>query len=298
MHDKLVDFIEKHRILTFILIFFILFFLILCVLRAVNMSKKNKDVNTFDTVTSEEYSESDVTSEDEEEIDDEEEQSEYQSELSITARQEEEEKEKEEARLAELEKRRQAEEEQKRVAKARKNMKPTYGDEVICWDSDGVPDLMVDGSSCKAYYKGVSISDFGSMWGKKLTNDDKFTTDFCMIGVDQNPKDVIVGRDNQSLGWLVSNYSKLSEHTAIKFTDLNTIGSLSKSHVALLCSYDWYSAFGMENTLVFFEDISDTLKKSNFKSGTIFSAVVYKHNVKIKNVNGQTVVCVQYNTFK
>lgn len=287
MHDKIADFVGKHRVLVFFLLGIILIFVILCIMRAVNMNKKKATVatNTQKAVATD-------TPEPTEFYD---EESSYQSQLSIQAKEEEEKEKKAKARLDALNKQRKAEEERKRLEEARKNMKPTYGDEVICWDRDGVPAKMVDGSSCKNYFSSVKLSDFGSKWGNKLTEDDKFSTNFVMVGVDQNPKDVVDDRDNQSLGWLISNFNKLDKHTAIKFTDLNTIGSFTNSHVALLCSYDWYSAFGMQNTLVVFEDVSGKLKVKDFKEGVIFSAVVYKHNVKIKKVNGQTVVCVQYN---
>lgn len=218
----------------------------------------------------------------------------YNSQLSLEAQEAKRKEEQEKAREEEYEKRKAKEAEEKRVREAKKYMKPTYGNEVLCWDTDGVPDKMVDGSSCKVFLRGVSLSDFGSKWGKTLTMNDKFSTKFVMVGVDQNPKDYVKARDCQSLGWLISNFSNLDKNTAIKFTDLNTIGSLSKDHVAVLCSYDWYSAFGMDDTLVVFEDISGTLKRKDFTEGTIFSAMVYKHNIRIKHVNGQNVVCIQY----
>lgn len=293
MHDKLVDFVEKHRILTFVILGFILIFIILCIMRAVNKGKKS-GADTPPAQVSQEQSTPTPTPTEEVE----EEQSSYQSRLSIEAREKEEAEAKAQARLEELNRQRKAEEERKRLEEARKNMKPTYGDDVIRWDKDGVPDQMVDGSSCKSYFASVSLKDFGSKWGSSLTMDDKFTTEFCMVGVDQNPNDIVEGRDVQSLGWLISNFNKLGEHTAVKFTDLNTIGSFSDSHVALLCSYDWYSAFGMKDILVVFEDISGELKVKDFKRGQIFSAIAYKHNIKIKKVKGQNVVCVQYNKIK
>ena len=104
--------------------------------------------------------------------------------------------------------------------------------------------------------------------------------------------------DLQSVGWLIQNLSSLSEETAIKFTNLHVIGSLSATHTAVLCSYDWYSVFGLKDTLVMFEDISGTLDASAFTDGAVFSATVFAHNVKVvENVNGQRVVCVQYSTF-
>ena len=118
-----------------------------------------------------------------------------------------------------------------------------------------------------------------------------------VIGVDQNPKDV-EKYDLQSVGWLKDNLKSLDKNTAVKFTNLHIIGSLSNTHVALLCSYDWYSVFGLRDTLVVFEDISGQLNVKDFKEGDIFSATVFAHNIKRVDVNGQSVICVQYNVFK
>ena len=75
------------------------------------------------------------------------------------------------------------------------------------------------------------------------------------------------------------------------------MGNLSKNPKNVLCCYDWYSAFGIDDTLVMFEDISGTVKNSDLEAGDVFSAVVYKHNMKVQKVNGQNVVLVEYNTF-
>ena len=174
---------------------------------------------------------------------------------------------------------------------------PTYNLEVHIYDSTGVPDTMVDGSSCKEYLENVSLADFGTMWGTELTEDDYNSTIKYLVGVKQDKNNFERG-DLNSVGWLMDNLSTLSPETAIKFTNLHVIGSLSSTHTAVLCSYDWYSAFGLKDTLVVFEDISGTLDMDSFTDGAIFYATVFAHNCKIvEDVNGQRVLVVQYNVF-
>lgn len=173
---------------------------------------------------------------------------------------------------------------------------PTYTPVVIIYDHTAVPKKNMDGSSCKAYQSSVKLADFGTFWGSPLTDDDFKAGNFYMVGVTQNSDDVLKG-DLQSTGWLADNIDSLAENDCIKFTNLHVIGSLSDTHTALLCSYDWYSAFGLKDTLVVFEDISNTLSPSDFKDGDIFSALVFRHNVKVETVKGQRVIVVQYATF-
>ena len=173
---------------------------------------------------------------------------------------------------------------------------PTYPVSVEIFDKTDVPKVNMDGSSCKAYFNSVKLDSFGSYWGSSLTDADFYGANRYLVGVDQNPDDAEIG-DLQSTGWLIDHLDGMNENDVIKFTNLHTIGSFSDSHVALLCSYDWYSAFGLDDTLVVFEDISGTLKAKKFTDGVIFSAVVYKHNIQVKEVNGKRVICVQYNIF-
>ena len=175
--------------------------------------------------------------------------------------------------------------------------KPKYETSVKIFDHTVVPKRNVDGSSCKAYLDSVTLNNFGTYWGTSLTKNDFRGGRFYMVGVEQNSEDYIKAVDLQSTGWLVNNLSKMKASDAIKFTNLHVIGQMSASHVALLCSYDWYSVFGLKDTLVVFEDISKTLKTSDFKDGDIFSATVYAHNIKVMHVNGFNVVVLQYNTF-
>lgn len=222
----------------------------------------------------------------------------FESSLTASAKEEEREKEEVEQRLKEKE---EAEEKAKKEEEERlkaEKAKPTYGDAVKIWDSDGVPDIMEDGRSIKQYFKDTSIASFGSNWGTALDNKDKLTDSFYMVGVDQNPEDKVTGVQSQSFGWLITHLGGINKNSAIKFTDLNVVDSYASDHVAMLCCYNWYSIWGLEETMMFFEDISRTLKPSDFKPGTIFSAIVYAHNIKVVEANGQKVICVQYNTFK
>lgn len=172
-----------------------------------------------------------------------------------------------------------------------------YGDALIIWGNTSIPKRNQDGSNCKDYLKKVKLKDFGTMWGSSLTEADFDGGVRYLIGVDQNPENSFKG-DCQSVGWVMDNMDKFNENDALQFTDLHVIGSLSDTHVALLCSYNFYSVFGMTDTLVMFEDISGTLDVGMFGDGDIFSAVIYAHNIKLLNkVNGKRVLCVQYNVF-
>ena len=176
-----------------------------------------------------------------------------------------------------------------------KQIDPSYTTQVRVFDFQKVPDTMVDGSDIKGYLSRVNLDMFGSMWGKKLTSDDFYSSHRTLVGVKQEAEDFERG-DLQSVGWLINNLSSLPASEAIKFTNLHVVGNLADDHNACLCCYDWYSAFGIDDTLVVFEDISG--KVDNFKAGDIFSCTVYAHNVKIERVNGQNVVCIQYTSFK
>ena len=176
------------------------------------------------------------------------------------------------------------------------NDKVLINTDVLIYDSTAVPEKNVDGSSCKAYFKSVCLENFGSGWGT-LEESDYNTETLYLVGVSQNPKDTVNG-SLQSVGWLGSNLDKLKPNDAVKFTNLHVIGSLASDHVALLCSYDWYSAYGLKDTLVVFEDVSGTLNPSDFYDGSIFSATAFVHNMKRVRVKGQDVLLVQYLSFE
>lgn len=173
-----------------------------------------------------------------------------------------------------------------------------YDTVVTIFDHTEVPNRNMDGSSCKDYLSSVTLNDFGTFWGTQLTDADFEGGDFYMVGVEQNPDDTLRG-DLQSTGWLIDNLGRMNDNDAISFRNLHVIGDLSQSHVAMLCSYDWYSAYGMRDTLVVFEDISGVLDPKDFKAGDIFSATVFAHNIKVlSNVHGQRVIVVQYAVFE
>lgn len=288
-----MGFIKSHKILcTVFVLVLILFVMILIKVSNNNSEETNNTDNTESTLTPTPTSVA-------EEEDTETEQSDYQSSLSIKAKEEEAKREEAEKRLEEKKEEEERKQQEEEAKKAAEEAEPTYGDDVIVWEKgkDTVPDRMDDGSSIKDYYSSVSLSDFGSNWGTALTTEDKLTEDFHMVGVDQNPDDYVKGVQLQSFGWLIENLNTLPSNSAVKFSDLHVVGSLAEDHMAILACYNWYSVWGMKETLMVFEDQSGTLNASDFEPGDVFSAIIYAHNIKVKDVNGQTVVCVQYNTF-
>lgn len=173
---------------------------------------------------------------------------------------------------------------------------PRYPVEVNVFDNTAVPKVNMDGSRCKDYYDKVSLADFGTYWGSDLTEEDFIGNTRYYVGVAEENYNPL--NDLESVGWLITNLSTLQPNDVIQFTNLHVIGSLSKTHVALLCSYDWYSAFGLDDTLVVFEDISKTLNVDDFKDGDIFSATVFVHNIKVvDNVAGKRVLVCEYQTY-
>ena len=164
----------------------------------------------------------------------------------------------------------------------------------LVYDRTAVPDVLIDGSSCINYFNNVKLSSFDTNWGTALTDADYSSKERILVGQQQNKNKSDKG-DLQSIGWLMNNLNNISDNTCIKFTDLHVIGSLSDDHVALLCMYNWFSVFGLKDTLVVFEDLSGTLNLGDFAEGSVFSSSVYRHNIKLmNNVNGQRVLVVQY----
>ena len=177
-----------------------------------------------------------------------------------------------------------------------KQTEPTYAVATKVFNHTEVPKVNMDGSRCKDYYAKVKLSDFGTFWGTSLTQEDFIGHKKYLVGVEQDNVTAEKG-DLQSVGWLIDNLNaeKFQANDCIKFTNLHVIGALASDHVALLCSYDWYSAFGLDDTLVVFEDISGTLKPSDFTDGDVFSATVFVHNCKVlPSVAGKRVVVVEY----
>lgn len=286
MKDEILDFIEDHRILCFVIIGVVILVIAMFGIRSHNMKKKTLELQEKarqEALAKEQEAQAALEQDVETEPVP---QNDYHNSLGLDADRDKDER-------IEIE-----EEEETYTYVEPVQTEPTYDTVVTIYDHTVVPKKNVDGSSCKAYQNKVTLNDFGTYWGSSLTEDDFFGGDFYMVGVEQNPDDILKG-DLQSTGWLISNFDSLNDNDAIKFTNLHVIGQLSTSHVALLCSYDWYSAFGLTDTLVVFEDISNSLRIGDFRDGDIFSATVFKHNIKIMdNVNGQRVIVVEYATFE
>ena len=287
MKDNIIDFIEDHKKLCIILGIVIVLIVVMFCIRNSNMKKK-AEAEADALVAQEAATESQLT-QIEQDIEEEKKPSNpYKSSLGLDAGKDNDE------RVNIKEEEEPVEEE----PKAPIQTEPTYDTLVTIFDHTEVPNRNMDGSSCKAYQNSVTLNDFGSYWGTSLTKADFKGGDFYMVGVEQNPDDTLRG-DLQSTGWLIDNLDSMNDNDAIKFTNLHVIGDLSQSHVALLCSYDWYSAFGLKDTVVVFEDISNTLNVKDFKDGDIFSATVFRHNIKVvPNVQGQRVIVVQYAVFE
>lgn len=278
--DSILDWIEDHRKLLIFLIIVLIIVAIMFAIRHHNLSNKAEESNDTQQV---EQTEQKVDSETSESADDSKTEEEHSYVSSIKNKSKDKKKKKKV--------------ESSDSGDSIEELKPNYNTECKVFGHTSVPNKNVDGSSCKDYLSSVTLADFGTNWGTSLDVNDMKTTTKYLVGVDKDDIDEDVS-DLKSVGWLINNVGSLGQHDIIKFTNLHIIGSLSDSHVAVLCSYDWYSAFGLKDTLVMFEDISGTLSTSDFSEGSIFSAIAFVHNMKVVSVNGQNVVCVQYNVFK
>lgn len=128
----------------------------------------------------------------------------------------------------------------------------------------------------------LKLSDVGTFWGSSLSTDDFKGGKHLNIGAGTEC-------DND-VSWLVSNISNLNNNDFIEFSDLTVIGSLSPTHVALLCSSG-------DNYIVF-EDITNRLNTSDFNEGDLFTTGIFKHNMKTQTINGVDILVVQYNIFE
>lgn len=175
---------------------------------------------------------------------------------------------------------------------------PNYDTKVTVFGYQEIPTSGLNANLFQEYLSKVQLSDFSSKFGSGLTENDFFSPQRILVGYekDRAEDDTDMG-DLRSVGWLTRNIDNLGDSDAIKFVDLHVVGHLATDHVAMLCTYELYAADHLTDMLVMFEDISGTLSVDSFKSGDIFSATVFKHNMKVEQVNGQTVLVVQYNTF-
>lgn len=176
-----------------------------------------------------------------------------------------------------------------------KEYEPIFDLDIKVFSRTTVPEKAVNGDSWLGYLNRVSYKDF-SVGGYVLSEEDYQSSTKVLVGVDQNRNDYEKG-DLQSVGWLMDNLSILPDNAVIKFTNLHVIGNVSGGSHMLLCSYDWYSAFGLKDVLVVVEDTTNTLTSSNISSGDEFSVSVFKKNLSIKRVQGQRVLIAKYYTF-
>lgn len=153
-----------------------------------------------------------------------------------------------------------------------------------------VPNKLLDGTSCSQYLSKLSSKDITN-WGSDLTQSDLSSRKRVLVGTSQATDDICKG-DLQSVGWLMNNLNSLSDSTCIKFTDLHVVGTIPSNKTILLCMYSWYSVFGMNETLVLFEDCSNSV--SNIADGSTISFSIYKHNARVETIKGQKVIVVRY----
>lgn len=176
---------------------------------------------------------------------------------------------------------------------------PNYPTELRVYDHISVPEYAIDGTSWKKYANSVSLDDFGSKWGSALTHEDVITTSRVVVGTDDVEEGHHIDDESpRSVPELLNNFDSLVKpHTAYTFTDLKAIKSLSNDHTAMLCTYEWYSVYGLKDELVVFEDISGSVPLDTIKAGDTFSFTAYGQNMSHKVVNGKNVLLVQYSTF-
>lgn len=187
-------------------------------------------------------------------------------------------------------------------AKLDAQTEPNFPTDLRVWDSITVPEYTKDGRRWDSYADTFSLSDFPSKWGTQLTHDDIIAKKRLVIGTD----DVEEGHrikgaeplSTQELFASSKSFKKyIKKHEAVTFTDLKCVKSLSDDHVALLCTYEWYSVYGFNDEMVIFEDISDTLRVGDIKPGDTFSFTAYGQNISHKKFNGNNILLVQYDTF-
>jgi len=173
---------------------------------------------------------------------------------------------------------------------------PKLNEVEIYFENSGykaVPTSTIDGKSFEGYFNSISLSDLDSFFGGSIPSEYSTCESYTLVGTSQ-----IKNGDLMSVGWLINNLNNLSLYEPVYFTDLHVIGSLSDERVILLCCYNWYSSFGLQDTLVILEDISGTLSVDDFEAGDIVSTVVFPANMKTIDLNGYTVVHAEYATFE
>lgn len=285
--DKILDFIEDHRIL---IIFGIIVVILVCVVFGIRSSNKKKAA----LAEAERIRQEQLALEEQENAIEEvttvvQPVGEYEASLGLEV-----DKNRDERVKVDKNKKPVVEQE----TEASVQTEPNYDTKVTVFGYQEIPTSGLNANLFQEYLSRVQLSDFSSKFGSGLTENDFFSPQRILVGYekDRAEDDTDMG-DLRSVGWLTRNIDNLGDSDAIKFVDLHVVGHLATDHVAMLCTYELYAADHLTDMLVMFEDISGTLSVDSFKSGDIFSATVFKHNMKVEQVNGQTVLVVQYNTF-
>lgn len=285
--DKILDFIEDHRIL---IIFGIIVVILVCVVFGIRSSNKKKAA----LAEAERIRQEQLALEEQENAIEEvttvvQPVGEYEASLGLEV-----DKNRDERVKVDKNKKPVVEQE----TEASVQTEPNYDTKVTVFGYQEIPTSGLNANLFQEYLSKVQLSDFSSKFGSGLTENDFFSPQRILVGYekDRAEDDTDMG-DLRSVGWLTRNIDNLGDSDAIKFVDLHVVGHLATDHVAMLCTYELYAADHLTDMLVMFEDISGTLSVDSFKSGDIFSATVFKHNMKVEQVNEQTVLVVQYNTF-
>lgn len=286
--DKILDFIEDHRILIIIGIIVVILVCVMFGVRSHNIKKKAAEAEA-ERIRQEQLALQEQENEIEEVSTVIQPVGEYEASLGLEVN-----KNRDERVNVDKDKKPEIVQEEEKPEQT----EPNYDTTVSVFGYQEIPTTGLNANLFQQYLSKVTLADFSSKFGSSLSNNDFFSPQRVLVGYekDRAEDDTDMG-DLHSVAWITHNMDSLGESDAIKFVDLHVIGHLATDHVAILCTYELYAANHLEDMLVMFEDISGTLSVDSFKSGDIFSATVFKHNMKVEQINGQTVLVVQYNTF-
>ena len=292
MKEKLIDFIEEHRrdaILLAIVLVIIIVVVISSIVRAISSKKqKAEPTEPAQTVTEQPQGITQDT------VSDEPEPSEYQSSLALD-------KDKDSDGRVTIEEK----EEQENLENYELTglTEPKYEVSTQKIYHTEVEDILRDGTNLIAYANNSNNGKYSHGFGSALTEADFIGTTQYLVGVAKELQDtgfdmnIYKGNSFQSTGWLISNLDNLKDTDSVKFTNLRVVKNLSDTNTKLLCVYSYFSVFGLKDVMVYFEDNSGTIAPNTYVEGDMFSAVAFKHNIKIDNVDGYNVLNVQYFTF-
>lgn len=287
-----MSWVKKHKVLIIIIVVLLVLFGSVMGIRSHNLQKKKAEAQAQAKAQAEQ-----IAKEKAEEEEQKKEVKSYDPSLGVNSGT----TKKSKVKISDEVKQEQAEEDAKeeRQAELDNQTTPNYPTELRVYDHISVPEYAIDGTSWSKYANSVSLADFGSRWGSALTHEDVITTSRVVVGTDDvEAGHHIDGENPHSVPEILNNFdSFIKPHTAYTFTDLKAVKSLSNDHTALLCTYEWYSVYGLKDELVVFEDISGSVPVDSIKAGDTFSFTAYGQNISHKVVNGKNVLLVQYSTF-